>query len=353
LLTEPGSEPAMKIEDIARRVAEVEFGLGPLTEIRRLPTGRVNRTFFIRAAGDGFALQRLHPVFGPDGVVVENVAAATKCLAAAGLPVPRVKPAVSGTLWAEVEGLWRLMTWLPGKSVSRRSPEAGAEAARFLGLVHQALAASPPTLKPLPSAEHNRDGPAPAHLWDELIGKRAGDSKFSLAASALGRGRSLVQGLASIHPVTRGVLHGDPKLENFLFDDSGCVVGLVDLDTVRAGFLVWEMADGLKSWAGVRGPEDKLALDGDIFLAAVDSYHSHGLALTADEWGQLPMAAQALALDLARRYLTDYFEESYFAWDRDHYHSLAEQNLRRGTGLLDLAEELAEQETRLSARIKP
>ncbi|MDY6852856.1 MAG: phosphotransferase, partial [Thermodesulfobacteriota bacterium] len=328
-------------------------GLGPLAEIRLLSTGRVNRTFFIRAAGAGFALQRLHPVFGPDGVVVENVAAATECLAAAGLPTPRVKPAVSGTLWVEVEGLWRLMTWLPGNSISRRSPEAGAEAARFLGLVHRALAAGPPVLKPLPPAEHNRDRPASAHLWDELIEKQTRDSKFSLAASLLDSGRSLTHGLPSIRPVTRGLLHGDPKLENFLFDDSGCVVGLVDLDTVRAGFLVWEMADGLKSWAGVRGPDDKLALDEDIFLAAVDSYCGHGPALTDEELNQLPAAARALTLDLARRYLTDYFEESYFAWDRDHYPSLAEQNLRRGAGLLHLAEELAEQETRLSKRIKP
>lgn len=329
----------MNVEDTARQVAEKRFGLALKGRIERLPQGRVNQTFLLRTDSGKFILQRLHPVFGRDGRVVENAAALTECLAAAGLPTSRVKPTLSGALWAEARGVWRLTTWLPGRP-GRQDPEAGSEAARFLGLFHQALARTPLRLKPLPQADHNRDGPAPAAAWGELMERYRQDPGFGRAGVFLSRGRELAGRLPLIGPVTRAVLHGDPKLDNFLFDEGGRAAGLIDLDSARTGFLIWELADFLRSWAGVRQPNDEMRLAKEIFLAALRSYQTHGLALTEGEWRALPAATRAMALDLARRYLTDYFEESYFAWDQDHYPSLAEQNLKRGAGLIKMAEEM-------------
>ncbi|MBW2092290.1 MAG: phosphotransferase [Deltaproteobacteria bacterium] len=342
----------MKDQEIARKVAEAAFGLGPLIEIRHLLQGRINLTFLVRSPEGTFILQRLHPTLGVDGTVVNNVVAVTSLLAERGVPVPRVLPARNGAWWVEEDGLWRLMTFLPGQTPSTRSVKIGVEAARLLGLFHRVLAQNPPPLTPLPPADHNRDGPASPYIWEEIMVRYQNDPKFERAEPGLEKGRSLVLGLPSFTATTRAILHGDPKLENFLFDDREVASGLIDLDIVRHGSLLWELADALRSWTHLKEPGNQTALSQDIFVEAVKSYKRNGLVLTEQEWRQLPAATCAMALDLARRYLTDYFEEKYFAWDQGQYSSLAEQNLTRATSLISLAGDIETKEVVLLGQIR-
>ena len=283
---------------------------------------------------------------------MENVVAVTECLAAAQLPCFKVIRARSGAAWVEDDGLWRLTTFLPGEPPAGRSLEIVVEAARILGGFHRALAKNPPQLKALHlEGEHNRDGPGPTVLWYRLSERFRDHQRLSRAAAALEKGLLLAERLPVFTPVTQGIIHGDPKLENFLFLPSGRVSGLIDLDTVRRGTLLWELADAFRSWAALRDPEDLVHLDRKIFMAAAEAYKKYGLVLTEEEWSQLPAATRAMSLNLARRYLTDYFEEQYFAWDKLNYSSLAEQNLKRGRGLLRLAEDLENSDHDLSRRL--
>ncbi len=43
------------------------------------------------------------------------------------------------------------------------------------------------------------------------------------------------------------LIHGDPKLENFLFDDTKSVVSLIDLDTIYYGNVLTDLSDCLRS----------------------------------------------------------------------------------------------------------
>ena len=139
---------------------------------------------------------------------------------------------------------------------------------------------------------------------------------------------------------TTGVIHGDPKLDNFLFDESGRAVGLVDLDTVHIGSILWELADALRSMACIREPGDHVRLNAAAYKSMVDAYRAQGTSLTKQEWRALPVAMAGRALNLAWRYLKDVFEQSGFAWDRENYPSHREQNLSRGNGMLMLAAEV-------------
>jgi Ser/Thr protein kinase RdoA (MazF antagonist) len=201
------------------------------------------------------------------------------------------------------------------------------------------LAAHPPDIQPLPPAPFNRDEPPGLAQWDEVLDRFGNRPDPPGAVRALERGRNLVHALPPFEPVTRAVLHGDPKLENALFDERGQALAWIDLDTLRHGFLIHELADGVRSWAGLRAPDDRVHLSRDCFLAAREAYRGRGLALTAKEWRVLPCALAAQALGLALRYLEDAFEPAYFAWDQARYPSPAEQNRRRGEGLLTLAAE--------------
>ncbi|MBW2624103.1 MAG: phosphotransferase [Deltaproteobacteria bacterium] len=322
-----------------------------MSRIKRLPRGKVNVTFHVQTTDKSYILQRLHPSFGVDGGVVANLAEVKDKLRGI-VRTPDIVPTNNGSLWVVDDGLWRMMTVLPGRPPASRSPEIAAEAYRVLGMFHRALKINPPRLFHLPAAEHNRDGPAPPEAWDKLMSENRLSSCFDQARPALEKGRALVARLPRIKGVSIGVLHGDPKLDNFLFDENGVATGIVDLDLVRRGYLIWELADGLRSWVSIRASRDTFTLGTDIFNASVASYKIHGLELCPEEWELLPAATMAVALNLARRYFQDFFEHAYFVWDQAEYPSLAEQNLSRGTALLGLAEQLLENEQKLRALIR-
>ena len=60
------------------------------------------------------------------------------------------------------------------------------------------------------------------------------------------------------------LIHGDPKLENFLFDDAKSVVSLIDLDTICSGNILTDLSDCLRSLCNTLG-EDAEVLD-DVFF---------------------------------------------------------------------------------------
>ena len=48
--------------------------------------------------------------------------------------------------------------------------------------------------------------------------------------------------------IDNSIIHGDPKLSNFLFDiQYKYVVSLIDLDTVSSGYLLTDLADCIRS----------------------------------------------------------------------------------------------------------
>jgi hypothetical protein len=80
----------------------------------------------------------------------------------------------------------------------------------------------------------------------------------------------------------------------------------------------------------------------------LEAYRSSGPDPGREAWALLPAVVRALAVNLARRYLTDALAEVYFKWDRTRYESLHLQNLSRGRRCLDLAEELLVREMELT-----
>jgi Ser/Thr protein kinase RdoA (MazF antagonist) len=114
-------------------------------------------------------------------------------------------------------------------------------------------------------------------------------------------------------------VHGDPKLDNVLFDSaSGRAVGLVDLDTVQPGLLHYDLGDCLRSACNPAGesPPDPAAARFDLELARaiLASYlaETRGF-LTAAELDYLPEAIRLIPLELGMRFLADHFDgDRYF-----------------------------------------
>ena len=126
------------------------------------------------------------------------------------------------------------------------------------------------------------------------------------------------------------VIHGDPKLNNFLFHNNKAIA-LLDLDTMMRASPLIDIGDALRSWCRQKPASSEFMPE--IFESAIKGYF--GTAPFRYSIPGVKSAMGLITLELAARYLTDYFEESYFSLKRDKYQTLAEQNIVRCRRYID------------------
>lgn len=117
-------------------------------------------------------------------------------------------------------------------------------------------------------------------------------------------------------------IHGDPKLDNFLFDaKDDRVVSLIDLDTVQPGLIQYDVGDCLRSCCNPAGesPPDAASVrfDLDICHAILRRYLSETRGfLTPEDYRYLYVAIRLIPFELGLRFLTDHLEgDRYFKTD--------------------------------------
>ena len=113
----------------------------------------------------------------------------------------------------------------------------------------------------------------------------------------------------------KNVIHGDPKLCNFLFETQ-CkkVVSLVDLDTVSAGYLLTDLADCIRSICNSAGqnPQNTFDISFDISscMYFLDGYFSLN---KIESFRYLPESIYLIIFELTIRFLTDFLQfNKYF-----------------------------------------
>lgn len=103
------------------------------------------------------------------------------------------------------------------------------------------------------------------------------------------------------------VMHGDPKVNNFLFDrHTQQVISLIDLDTVKPGLLHYDIADCLRSCCH-NGVDDTFDLDiAEVilknYLAEVRGFFN------AADYQYLYTAIELIPFELGLRFFTDYLQ---------------------------------------------
>jgi hypothetical protein len=114
------------------------------------------------------------------------------------------------------------------------------------------------------------------------------------------------------------VIHGDTKLENFLFStQTGRVRSLVDLDTIMPHNWLSDWGDMIRSLVNVAGEKErdlrKIEIDMEIFKASARGFLSSIQTINPDEIRRMPKAPQIMALELGVRFLADYLRgDNYF-----------------------------------------
>lgn len=152
--------------------------------------------------------------------------------------------------------------------------------------------------------------------------------------------------------IRKTLIHGDTKLENFLFcSRTGRVKSLVDLDTIMPFTWLADYGDMLRSLVNVAGEKEtdleKVVIDRDVYEAVTKGFLESATQVTPAEVALMSFAVQAITLELGLRFLTDYLRgDTYFRLAADDPRDL---NKTRAMVQLKLYQRLAEFEAEAQA----
>lgn len=361
----------------AHRIAQRFQIDGPIELEEFKGRGNINlETLYLQAGAERttYLLQRINTdVFPmPDRVMKGMVASVTAQMEAIGFglngehrwAVPELIPTSDGDLYLNEEGVWRMMTFIEGaisyKSLSELPPERRLETAWQVGkglaiyldltatidpdniatalpgyrdtrlyfnLLDAALEGCRSlfdTVHRLPEDPEVRQASARHFLCvlteDERLARRndpelAPFIELALAHRQLGMS---LQEATERGDIRRTAIHGDTKIENFLFDAiTGEVVALVDLDTVMPLTWLADWGDMVRSLCNVAGEKERdlsrVQVDREVYEAVMEGFLKTASTATPAEIALMPRAAQVIALELGVRFLADYLRgDTYF-----------------------------------------
>ncbi|WP_341884586.1 phosphotransferase [Synechococcus sp. UW140] len=156
---------------------------------------------------------------------------------------------------------------------------------------------------------------------------------------------SILQNAIDSGELSARAIHGDPKINNLLFDErSNKAVSLIDLDTIMAGLLHYDISDCLRSCCNPAGEEEedlsKVYFDINTFSTFLRGYLEIGRHfLSSNDIKYLYDSIRLMPLELGIRFFTDHLNgNQYFKV------SSKNQNLSRAMVQFKLTESIEQQE---------
>lgn len=303
--------------------------------------GLINRTWLVTTAGQHYVLQQLHPVFPPE--INTDIQAVTRHLKARGLITPELLPTRAGALWVGHEGrVYRLMTHIPGTSRERLSDAASAHGAgALLARFHRALDSFD---RPFHSQRQGVHDTA-RHLaaLREALARHRDHPEYAAVRPLAEEILTMAASLPALPPLPARVVHGDPKINNLLYDGDGRAMCLIDLDTLGRMPLPLELGDAFRSWCNPKGEDDRYGgFSLSLFEAAIAGYagETRGWILPPEHRAIVP-ATLTIYVELAARFCADALNESYFGWDERRFASRSTHNQVRAASQVTAASQLA------------
>ena len=295
-----------------------------ISNLEPLGTGNVNDTWLVvTVEDDQYVLQRLNPNVFPDpGLVENNLCILTSHLQTqlqqtdSDFKILRVlrNPDGAGSYIAPDGTWWRCLSYIDESQTLNTvsTAEQAWEIGSALGFFHQLTSSLPPS-----SLSDTLPGfhitPLYLEQYDALLPTAencAEDCRDFIDDRR--QNVSLLEDLRKQGSVREQVIHGDPKVANFLFSQDGSrVISLIDLDTVKPGLLLHDIGDCLRSCCNRSGEE--VETPGDVlfeqrlFAAMLKGYFFHASdLLTTQDKSLIVDSVRLISFELGLRFYTDH-----------------------------------------------
>ncbi len=330
-------------------------------DISPLGNGLINDTFLIATSSRRVVLQRLNVhVFAHPEQVMDNLSQLSlhigqKSPARVKLQIPAPIPTLDGqAYYLDQQGrFWRALQLIePAESRERITRDSEAAQVGFaLGHFHKLC-----------------NDLAPERLHDTLPGFHITPGYFQNYLSILDRPLQVeidgqcrqcqdfirrfrddivvLEQARQRGELAERVVHGDPKLNNFLFQPgTDSIISLIDLDTVKPGLLHYDIGDCLRSSCRITAdnrfdlPRCQIILQSYLYEA--------GEFFTDADYDYLYAAIWLIPFELGLRFFSDYLNGNrYFKVSRPR------QNLERALAQFALCDNIAKQRLIIESTIQ-
>ncbi|GET40714.1 phosphotransferase enzyme family protein [Microseira wollei] len=344
-----------------------------LIDIQAFGNGNINDTFLVTVDSTGerhFILQRINTqVFRHPELVIQNMRTFTEHvqnrLLKAPLDrrweVPRVLLTKDGQDYCtDGDGsFWRAISFIEGSQSfdTMQDTQQAREVGYALGMFHNLISDLPPE-KLADTLEGFHITPRYLQYYEEVLAKTS--ARVSPEVNYCLQFVSDRTPLAHIleNAKTQGklplrLMHGDPKINNVMFDTATRkAVSVVDLDTVKPGLVHYDIGDCLRSGCNPAGEEtadwEIVYFDTDLSQGILQGYLSVAKAfLTENDYAYMYDAIRLIAFELGLRFFADHLAGNVYFKVKHPEHNLA-----RALVQFKLTESIESQETTIRSIIE-
>lgn len=316
----------------------LQFDLtGQIDSIKPLGNGLINDTYKVCTTdGPSYVLQRInHNIFRDVELLQNNIVSVTghirrKLMAEGVEDIDRkvlnfisLKNS-SATWYFDGESYWRVSLFIEDAyTYETVNPEYSYYAGRSFGHFEAMLADIPDTLGETIPDFHNME--LRARQLDEAVaadavGRMAEEEVQTILKEILEHKEEMCKA-ERMHReglLPKRICHCDTKVNNMMFDASGEVLCVIDLDTVMPSFVFSDFGDFLRTAANKVAEDDPrigmVEFDMEIFKAFAKGYvESASVFITPVERDNLPYAAALFPYMQAVRFFADYINgDTYY-----------------------------------------
>jgi Ser/Thr protein kinase RdoA (MazF antagonist) len=330
-------------------IAEQFAHQGKIADVRAFGNGNINDTFLVsldNSSPTRFVLQRINTqVFRQPQLVMQNIRTFTdhvhhrlqRTPLNRSWQVPRVISSKDNQdYWQAADGsFWRAISFIEGaKSFDTlQDPAQAQEVGYALAMFHYLISdLAPDSLADTLEGFHI----TPRYLqhYQQVLAHtrvpRSPEVNYCLqfvrdrAAWATVLETAKEQGKLPLR-----LMHGDPKINNVLFDvATQKALSVIDLDTVKPGLVHYDIGDCLRSGCNRAGEEteqwESVSFDTDLCRSLLQGYLSVAQAfLRENDYEYLYDAIRLIAFELGLRFFTDHLAGNLYFKVKHPEHNLA------------------------------
>jgi Ser/Thr protein kinase RdoA (MazF antagonist) len=315
-----------------------------IIDIRPLHGGLINATYKVQTEKNQcFVLQRINANVFPDAHAIQrNMQRVGEFLQQSGYPKEILIPMhlKSGALfYVDAQNdAWRMFRYLENTACYQHlaNDEFAENAAKALGELHGYLAQMSAGKLSIHLPEFTNFSARLLQFEHALV--VASPDRLAMAEkdiSLLSKHSVIVDCFVELQAkLPMRIIHGDPKLSNFLFEKDGAhVVALIDLDTLMPGTVLYDFGDMARSFCSSKNEEssEENGFNNQIYNVIKSSYlKSASDFLTPLETQSMDLAAAAVMTVQAHRFLTDFLQgDVYYHIDHPMQNLHRAQNQRQ------------------------
>ena len=328
---------------------------GKVEKVEQLGEGFINDTFIITTIGEessDYLLQRKNKrVFRNVPAMMENIQKVTshmkkKVIAWNGDPlreVLTVVPANDGKLYFhdEEDEYWATCIFIADTITyqAAKTPELAFQGGKGIGKFQSMVTDMNEPLTDILPGFHNiryRFGQWDQVLSKDPVGRKAGLNKEIGWIESRREEMLNFWKLVENGEIPTRVTHNDTKINNILFDQSGEVLCVIDLDTVLNSTCLNDFGDAMRSYTNTGEEDDadlnKVSSDIRIFEGFTQGYLSQTIGfLNEKELEYLAFSAKYITYEQVLRFLMDYIDgDNYYKIkhpEHNHQRTLAQYKL--------------------------